>query len=116
MTAADDAIPATIEWRGDHVRLIDQRRLPSELTFIEAHTVSALCDAISTLAVRGAPALGVAGALGVALASAASRGGGWPPVCGEPLEQAAAALIATRPTAVTLAWGVEQALAADDPV
>jgi methylthioribose-1-phosphate isomerase len=101
-----DPIPPTIEWCGDHVRLIDQRRLPSELTFIEAHTVSALCDAISTLAIRGAPALGVAGAMGVALAS----------MCGEPLEQAAAALIATRPTAVNLAWGVEQALAADDPV
>src|SRR5437763_15089456 len=101
-----DPIPPTIEWRGDHVRLIDQRRLPGELAFIEAHTVSALCDAISTLAIRGAPALGVAGAMGVALAS----------VLGESIELAAAALIATRPTAVNLAWGVGQALASDDPV
>src|SRR5881397_1530147 len=105
-TMRDDPIPPTIEWRGDHVRLIDQRRLPSELTFIEAHTVSALCDAISTLAVRGAPALGVAGAMGIALAA----------VTGEPLEGAAAKLVATRPTAVNLAWGVSKGLDAADPV
>src|SRR4051794_28399347 len=60
-----DAIPLTIEWMGDHVRLIDQRRLPGELVFVEARTVDQLCDAIATLAVRGAPALGVAGAMGV---------------------------------------------------
>ncbi|MDQ3979370.1 MAG: S-methyl-5-thioribose-1-phosphate isomerase [Actinomycetota bacterium] len=105
MTSADP-IPPTIEWRGDHVRLIDQRRLPGELVFVEARTVEELCQAIRTLAVRGAPALGVAGAMGVALAA----------VSEVPLKEAADQLIATRPTAVNLAWGVEQALAADDPV
>ena len=99
-------IPPTIEWRGDHVRLIDQRLLPGSLEFLECRTVSELCEAITTLAVRGAPALGVAGAMGVALAS----------VRGEPLAAAAAALVATRPTAVNLAWGVEQALSSVDPV
>jgi methylthioribose-1-phosphate isomerase len=101
-----DAIPPTIEWRGDHVRLIDQRRLPGELVFLEARTLDQLYDAIRTLAVRGAPALGVAGAMGIALAA----------VTGVPLEEAAARLVATRPTAVNLAWGVERALAAADPV
>lgn len=102
----DDPIPPTIEWRDGGVRLIDQRRLPAELSFIEARTVDELCDAIRTLAVRGAPALGVAGAMGIALAS----------VTGVPLEEAAARLVATRPTAVNLEWGVEQASKAADPV
>ena len=101
-----DPIPPTIEWCDGGVRLIDQRRLPAELTFIEARTVDDLCDAIRTLAVRGAPALGVAGAMGIALAS----------VTGVPLDDAASRLVATRPTAVNLAWGVEQARNAVDPV
>jgi len=65
-----------------------------------------VCDAIRTLAVRGAPAIGVAGAMGVALAA----------VHGEDVDGAAATLIATRPTAVNLKWAVEQARAAADPV
>ena len=101
-----DLIPPTIEWRDGRVRLIDQRRLPGELVFLEVATVDELCDAIRTMAVRGAPALGVAGAMGVALAA----------VTGVPLEDAAARIVATRPTAVNLAWGVERALGAADPV
>ena len=103
---SDDPIPPTIEWRDGRVRLVDQRRLPGELAFLEAATVEELCDAIRTLAVRGAPALGVAGAMGVALAS----------VTGRDLDEAAAQLVATRPTAVNLAWGVARARAAADPV
>jgi methylthioribose-1-phosphate isomerase len=99
-------IPPTIEWNDGIVRLIDQRRLPAELAFLECRTIDELCEAIRTLAVRGAPALGAAGAMGVALAAAR----------GEPLEDAARRLKATRPTAVNLAWGVDRALAADDPV
>ena len=101
-----DPIPPTIEWRDGVVRMVDQRRLPGELAFVEARTVEELCEAIRTLAVRGAPALGVAGAMGVALAS----------VTGVPVEDAAAAIVATRPTAVNLAWGVARAAAAADPV
>ncbi|HET9076023.1 MAG TPA: S-methyl-5-thioribose-1-phosphate isomerase [Acidimicrobiales bacterium] len=99
-------LPATIDWREDRVRLVDQRRLPEALTFVEAATVDELCSAIRDLVVRGAPALGVAGAMGVALA--------WRH--GEDVDRAAARLIATRPTAVNLRWGVERALAAPDPV
>ncbi|HEX2048072.1 MAG TPA: S-methyl-5-thioribose-1-phosphate isomerase [Acidimicrobiales bacterium] len=101
-----DRIPPTIEWRDGCVRMIDQRLLPGRLEFVEARTVDELCEAIRTLAVRGAPALGVAGAMGVALAA----------VAGEPVEEAAARLVATRPTAVNLAWGVARALEAADPV
>ncbi|MFP5376952.1 MAG: S-methyl-5-thioribose-1-phosphate isomerase, partial [Acidimicrobiia bacterium] len=101
-----DPIPPTIEWRDGVVRMVDQRRLPAELVFLDAGTVDELCEAVATLAVRGAPALGVAGAMGIALA--ASRG--------EDLDEAAARLVATRPTAVNLAWGVGRARAAADPV
>ena len=101
-----DPIPATIEWVDGRIRLIDQRRLPGELVVLDVTTVDALCEAIATMAVRGAPALGVAGAMGIALAA----------TTGVPPDEAAARLVATRPTAVNLAWGVEQALRADDPV
>ncbi len=106
MTGDDGTIPPTIAWAGDRIRLIDQRLLPNELRILEVRTVDELCAAIASLAVRGAPALGAAGAMGVALAS----------VRGEPLDEAAAAVVATRPTAVNLAWGAGRALAAADPV
>jgi methylthioribose-1-phosphate isomerase len=107
MTAPDpDPIPPTIEWRDGAVRMIDQRLLPGRLAFLEARTVDELCEAIRTLAVRGAPALGVAGAMGMALAA----------VTGEDPHGAAARIRATRPTAVNLAWGVAKGLAAADPV
>ena len=120
---SDDPIPRTVQWRDGAVRLIDQRELPGELRFLECRTVEEVCEAISTLAVRGAPALGAAGGYGVALACRiaaadvggdASGDGGAPGV--EAVLQAAAEaadrLIATRPTAVNLAWGVRRVLAA----
>ena len=59
----------TIEWRAGRVRLLDQRVLPGRVRFVECRTVDDLIEAIQTLAVRGAPALGAAGAYGVALAA-----------------------------------------------
>jgi methylthioribose-1-phosphate isomerase len=88
----------TIDWQNGHIVAIDQTRLPRELTLMEIHTVADLVDAIKRLAIRGAPALGVAGALGVALAA---RDGG----------RGVADLRAARPTAVNLAWGVDRAAA-----
>ncbi len=102
----DSPIPPTIEWMGGHIRLIDQRRLPEDLVLLEVHSIEKLCELIFALAIRGAPALGAAGAMGVALAS----------VQGRDLAEAASLLKATRPTAVNLAWGVDRALAAADPV
>ena len=101
-----EGIPPTIEWAGDRVRLVDQRLLPGRLEVVEATTVEQLAELIRTLAVRGAPALGAAGAMGVALAR----------VRGEDEQAAAEVIVATRPTAVNLAWGARRALAADDPV
>jgi len=104
--AGDDPIPPTIEWHDGRVRMIDQRRLPGELVMLDVATVDELCAAIRDLAVRGAPALGVAGAMGMALASRT----------GVDLDVAAAAICATRPTAVNLAWGVARGRTAADPV
>jgi methylthioribose-1-phosphate isomerase len=103
---AVDPIPPTIEWVGGRIRMIDQRLLPGELVQLEVGTVDELCDAICTLAVRGAPALGAAGAMGVALAAET----------GMDLDEAADLIRATRPTAVNLAWGVARARSAADPV
>jgi len=98
-----DPIPPTIEWRQGRVRLIDQRALPGELRFVECASVDELCDAIASMVVRGAPALGAAGAYGVALAAAT--------VGDDAGVRAAARRIAVaRPTAVNLAWGVDRAL------
>ncbi len=95
----------TIDWDGDAIAIIDQTLLPHEERVLRLRDVDELAEAIRSLRVRGAPALGVASALGVALAvrgandveSAAGR--------------AAEKLAATRPTAVNLSWGIEQARA-----
>src|SRR5690606_10357309 len=102
---ARDPIPPTVEWRNGRVRLIDQRRLPEKLTFVECTTVAEVERAIKQLVVRGAPAIGAAGAYGVALAASKARS----PAA---VERAAARLRAARPTAVNLARGVDEALAA----
>jgi methylthioribose-1-phosphate isomerase len=97
-------IPPTIEWRAGAVRVLDQRALPDRVRFLNCRTVDALCDAIATLAIRGAPALGAAGAYGVALAAHTLR-------TKRQVRAASARIARTRPTAVNLAWGVERALA-----
>ncbi|WP_253838983.1 S-methyl-5-thioribose-1-phosphate isomerase [Actinokineospora globicatena] len=91
----------TIDWQSDHIVIIDQTRLPHEIVTRELRTVPELVTAIRSLAVRGAPALGVAGALGVALAALSTA---------DPVT-AAAEIRAARPTAVNLAWGVDRVLA-----
>ncbi len=100
-----DHLPSPIEWRRGCVRLLDQRALPHSVRFVDCRTVEELCDAITTLAVRGAPALGAAGAYGVALAAHGSSSS-------SSVHAAAARLASARPTAVNLAWGVARSLAA----
>jgi methylthioribose-1-phosphate isomerase len=96
----------SIDWVGGEIRLIDQTRLPDELVMLNVTTLDQLVDAISRLAVRGAPALGVAGAMGVALLARRDGPAGAP----EAVRADAAILRAARPTAVNLAWGVDRAL------
>jgi methylthioribose-1-phosphate isomerase len=88
---------------GPKVVLLDQRRLPDEVVELECRSVDELVVAIRGLAIRGAPAIGVAAAYGLTLAAE----------CGEDLSAAAAALASARPTAVNLAWALEQLR--DDP-
>jgi methylthioribose-1-phosphate isomerase len=103
--ASGDLIPATIEWRDDRIRLLDQRALPARVRYVECATPDELCDAIRQLAIRGAPALGAAGAYGVALAARTLPTRRAVCAAGRRIEQA-------RPTAVNLAWGVGRALEA----
>jgi methylthioribose-1-phosphate isomerase len=103
----------TIEWLGDRVRLIDQTRLPHELVHKELTDYRELAESIRRLEVRGAPAIGVAGALGVALAGLASRAEDLPGLRAD-VERAAGHLAGTRPTAVNLRWAVERTLRALD--
>lgn len=96
-----------IEWRQDpspHIRLIDQTALPLEEVYLEITTVDALVSAIQTLAVRGAPALGAAGGLGVPLAMLQAEREGWN---GNDLDVAISRIRDARPTAVNLAWGCD---------
>jgi methylthioribose-1-phosphate isomerase len=103
----------TIDWVDGKIRIIDQTRLPKEEVWLSLSTVEELAEAISSLRVRGAPALGVAGALGIALAARRAREGGED--AGEAISEAASLLASTRPTAVNLKWGIERARKVYDP-
>jgi methylthioribose-1-phosphate isomerase len=95
----------TIDWTDDRIELIDQTALPGELRVLRIDTVAGLITAIQTLAVRGAPALGVAGAFGVALAARQFAGDE------HGLTQAVRDVELARPTAVNLARGARRAAA-----
>lgn len=103
----------TIDWVEGKVRLIDQTRLPNEEIWLDLEAVEDLAEAIRSLRVRGAPALGVAGALGVALSAKLARENG--DDIGEAVSRAASLLASTRPTAVNLKWGVERVRKIYDP-
>ena len=68
----------TVEWKNNKVVMIDQTKLPNELVFVEYDDFNQVADAIKTLVVRGAPAIGVSGAFGCALPGS-PRGGGIKP-------------------------------------
>lgn len=93
-----------IEWSGGAIRVIDQTELPHRLVLATLDNVDALVDAIVRLLVRGAPALGAVGALGVALAMQEGMRKGW---SGPDLDRAIDRIRDARPTAVNLAWGVD---------
>lgn len=89
----------TMEWRDGSLRLLDQRLLPSREEYIDCTTVAELAEAIKTLAVRGAPAIGIAAAYGAAIAlQEAGDAQGWEDRCLGLMD----VLASTRPTAVNL--------------
>jgi methylthioribose-1-phosphate isomerase len=96
-------------WWDDGLWLIDQTRLPGELVPTKMESVRQLVDAIKSLRIRGAPALGAAGAYGIALAAELSPAANAYDMLSE-LEIAAAMIKDSRPTAVNLAWGVDRVL------
>jgi len=103
------SLPRTIEWVGGidgHVRLIDQTLLPTELRLIECRDLPTLWEAIRSLRVRGAPALGVAAAMGVVLGLA--EAGATEPSLFAKLDEACTYLATSRPTAVNLFWALDR--------
>lgn len=92
----------TMYWKDGKLTLLDQTKLPHEVTYVECETYNEVIDAIKTMKVRGAPAIGVSAAFAMALAENA----------GENLEKAARDVKAARPTAVNLFWAVDRVMAA----
>jgi len=88
----------TIQWTGAGVVMIDQTRLPREEVFVTCRTYQEVADAIRSMVIRGAPAIGVAAAMGVALG--VREGADFETVC--------QTLAATRPTAVNLFWAIDR--------
>jgi methylthioribose-1-phosphate isomerase len=83
--------------------VLDQRRLPDEVSYLECRSAAEVAEAIRSLAVRGAPAIGIAAAYGYVLAAAR----------GEDLDEAASVLLASRPTAVNLPWALAEMRSGD---
>ena len=96
-----------IRWVGEAVEILDQRELPWRETWLRCETVEEVAQAIKSMAIRGAPAIGIAAGYGMALAT---RGASGPAKMREVAEAASRVLAATRPTAVNLAWALERML------
>src|SRR6201997_4303194 len=97
----------TLEWTDDGVRFLDQTRLPLEETYVLAKTYKDVADVIATMVVRGAPAIGVSAAMGVALGAKKSTAKNVDELSKD-LEEISRVLAATRPTAVNLFWGIQR--------
>ncbi|MDD4981018.1 MAG: S-methyl-5-thioribose-1-phosphate isomerase [Candidatus Omnitrophica bacterium] len=97
----------TIEWKNNSVKIIDQTRLPLELRYLYIKDPRVLWQAIKELKVRGAPALGLAGALGVYLGIKNSKAKNFRELSKE-LDKVAKYIASCRPTARNLFWGIER--------
>jgi methylthioribose-1-phosphate isomerase len=97
----------TLEWTDAGVRFIDQTRLPTEEVYVTCGNYREVADAIRNMIVRGAPAIGVTAAMGVALGVRESRAKSYAELRAE-LNEICDTLAATRPTAVNLFWGIQR--------
>jgi methylthioribose-1-phosphate isomerase len=97
----------TIEWKDDVVVMIDQRKLPSSEVYVSCKTASEVAKAIKTMVIRGAPAIGVAAAMGIALGMNRSRATGTKQFTTE-FQKTCDLMAGTRPTAVNLFWAIER--------
>ncbi len=99
----------TVEWKNDAVLLIDQTKLPNKLVYVKCTDYKQVADAIKTMVVRGAPAIGVTAALGLALAANQSKAKTLEELFTD-LDTAFKVLRSTRPTAVNLFWALERVM------
>lgn len=97
----------TIEWADDRVRILDQCRLPLEVSYIDCTDYRMVADCIRNMNIRGAPAIGIAAAMGVALAAQDVRAEGFDEFMGA-LEPVFSEMLSTRPTAVNIRWAVDR--------
>lgn len=99
----------TIEWKDDCVFMIDQTRLPAEEVYVECRTYEDVADAIRRMVIRGAPAIGVAAGMGIALGALKSGAADREGFVSE-VRRVSDVLLSTRPTAVNLSWAVKRML------
>ncbi len=97
----------TIAWDGDDILMIDQRKLPGREIYVRCRTGNEVAKAITTMVIRGAPAIGVAAAMGLALGARRSTATGTKQFAVD-FQRLADTLAATRPTAVNLFWAIER--------
>ena len=107
MVQTNENFLRTVEWKNNKVVMIDQTKLPNQLIMVEFDDFNQVANAIKTLVVRGAPAIGVSGAFGLALAVLQSDATTKDELLSD-LEKAQQILFATRPTAVNLGWGLKK--------
>jgi methylthioribose-1-phosphate isomerase len=110
MDGSRPELRSAVAWRGDRLEAIDQTLLPERLDVLELRTVAGVVEALRGLAIRGAPAIGVAAAFGVVLGLDERRPGSAAQARAE-LDEVAAELEAARPTAVNLSWAVRRVVA-----
>src|SRR5919109_3818272 len=97
----------TIEWKDDAVVMIDQRKLPAAEVYVSCKTAAEVAKAIKTMVIRGAPAIGVAAAMGIAVGMRRSTAKGTRQFAVE-FQKICDLMAATRPTAVNLFWAIDR--------
>ena len=97
----------TIDWQGDVIVMVDQRKLPAQEVYVRCRTAQEVARAIRTMVIRGAPAIGVAAAMGIALGMRKSSAKGTRQYAVE-FQKTCDMMATTRPTAVNLFWAIER--------
>ena len=97
----------TVAWKDDHVVMVDQRKLPGQEVYVELRTAREVARAIEKMVIRGAPAIGVAAAMGLALGVTRSRAKGSAALAAE-FYRLCDVMADTRPTAVNLFWAIDR--------
>src|SRR5918993_2698785 len=97
----------TIDWQGETIVMVDQRKLPGQEIYVRCRTAQEVARAIRTMVIRGAPAIGVAAAMGIALGMRRSAAKGTKQYAVE-FQKSCDLMAGTRPTAVNLFWAIDR--------